>query len=100
MKTNYRVTLLTFRTESGANAVYLTSRSDDRTINTIKACNKNRNDNYGDNNPYIVALSEDRLIGKTVLREDMYKNHSDAMRQELVRQFSNWGIEVYNTKKF
>jgi len=99
MKQNYRVTLLTFRTESGANAVYLTSRSDDRTINTIYACHKNRNDNYGDTNPYIIALDEERLIGKTVLRDGMYKNQADAMRKELVRQFKNWGIEVYNTKK-
>ena len=95
---NYRVTLLTFSTESGANAVYLTSRSDDRTLNTIVACHKNRHDNYGDNNPYILALDEGRLIGKTVLQDGLYKYQADAMRKELVRQFKMFGIEVYNKK--
>ena len=95
---NYRVTLLTFSTESGANAVYLTSRSDDRTLNTIVACHKNRHDNYGDNNPYILALDEGRLIGKTILKSGVSKFEADATRKELVRVFKNYGIEVYNKK--
>ena len=95
-KQEYRITLLTFRTESGANALYLTSRSDDRTVETIYACHRNRKDNYSDNNPYIVALDEGRLVSKTVLRENMWKPQANAYKKELIRQFRKFGIEVMN----